>query len=538
MPISVLKMSHKIKKKWWFFNPFYCSFCRFVQKSGGMPISWGKQTGMEVRSGNRILSGSTGNRPEAVTLLSYADSSQTKTGFLQNRHLYSKNRLKSKSVTGLNQESGIQTYSVHQSSPSPCSRQIIQSANSTKFFKNLKKRSRSASRLNQSNLSKNSAFYGSDFSLYDSCLDLTTDKPKLTYTANGDKARNPDKSVKPEKVTLVGFSSNFSADLAPDPPLRKTFSSCENLYQPASRKISGSASRTSREVKMERERLRKERLKSRLQSGQPDPDFTTKDWFERKRQEVLSEHNAMLHHSRLFGPSRPRFAATEDLFGDSRSDEMFNQFVKENQERFAQLVQSAKAGGELSKLSAVGNNSFHGERTTAASNNNSVLSAPSSKFSLLRQQRNNNSKLCESASTTSSPAEIVASILNNKKVHKIEIVRENNTDIVNKLDFDEEEDDKLTRSSSGSSSRSSSGFSSLSHSSRSGGGPNHHHFANHFGLVGRLNHGPQMNAKSTSKLQKTSVKIMSGGNEKVTKSKSVEYTSSSRDGGGSGATFR
>ena len=159
-----------------------------------------------------------------------------------------------------------------------------------KFLKNLRKRSRSATRLAADNLLQAKPFYGSDFSLYESSVDVClpeiscvaepalpellpqqTVQPRaqLTYTANGERLRvNPEsRTGKQEKVTLVGFSHTDTSDKA---VLSRNFRSEENLYQPHKRNLhSGTAARTSREVKMERERLRRERLKSRLADGQP-----------------------------------------------------------------------------------------------------------------------------------------------------------------------------------------------------------------------------------------------------------------------------
>ena len=242
---------------------------------------------VNISGGGRRPSGSTGSGSNCE-LLSYG----TKTGFLQNRYTKNQQLKNSRSVTGLNSTEASfgnayhsgNTYTLnrpssHNQPASAVNRQINQ-----KFLKNLKKRSRSASRLSAScvagepdqtgfgnlrgpvnpvSLLNKPAFYGSDFSLYESSVDdyapvsdytfsetgsakgfepnqshLSQAKPaqnkptpqQLTYTANGERlTRNPDRSSKPEKVTLVGFTTTTdTSDKSVN--LSRNFRSEENLY--------------------------------------------------------------------------------------------------------------------------------------------------------------------------------------------------------------------------------------------------------------------------------------------------------------------
>jgi hypothetical protein len=100
--------------------------------------------------------------------------------------------------------------------------------------------------------------------------------------------------------------------------------------------------KTSREVKMERERLRQERLQKLTQE--------TKEWFERVRHEskessLLSAHQKLFtatsahlaeERARFFDEAREKFHSKMNNGG---SEELFGQFVRENQERFSQLLQ-------------------------------------------------------------------------------------------------------------------------------------------------------------------------------------------------------
>jgi hypothetical protein len=87
-------------------------------------------------------------------------------------------------------------------------------------LRTFRRRSKSATRLREANREDSPVrgigsddrarnFGGSALTLNDdSGLELDpSPKNSITYVANGERARNPDRCVKPEKVTLVGFAT-------------------------------------------------------------------------------------------------------------------------------------------------------------------------------------------------------------------------------------------------------------------------------------------------------------------------------------------
>ena len=360
---------------------------------------------------------------EAVTLLSYANSrTGTRTYNLQsnttNTRLFSQN---------------AQTTSGGAIPP-------IVAKKSEKFFKTFRRRSKSASRVNKEKggpRSRSPDFRGSDYSLNQ--VTFEDDPNVITYTLNGERARNPDFSRKPDQVTLVGFASH--GELRSAPSADNLLDYCNNYNQGSastprkrngrlggrksahfdfggsvsnlllmsggsngagggqeasnspspSQKANFATLKTSREVKMERERLRQERLSKLTQE--------TRDWFEKTsgssaastpREVRLSSSSA----ASIFAEERAKFFdEARDRF-HSPNNELFTQFVRENHERFAQLVHTHRAASTLlgEQLGAplpqqqqqLGNNScYSGASTPVSAFSNSSLSKASSSSSSL-----------------------------------------------------------------------------------------------------------------------------------------------------------
>ena len=281
-------------------------------------------------------------KAESVTLLSYANS-HTKTVSPNNNNNNYVHRYASNCVTS----NGSNCYAVAQAPPCVVKK-------SEKFLRTFRRRSKSASRVRENgpaespsrNLctedSRSRNFGGSALTLNEEPIFEPEPKQKsvITYVANGERARNPDRCAKPEKVTLVGFATkstcnllNLSGDTSFDGEPRLTSSKSASGF---------STLKTSREVKMERERLRQERLQKLTQE--------TKDWFDRVRQES-KESSLLTAHHKLFNATSTHLAEERARFFDEArekfhskmnnggSEELFGQFVRENQERFSQLLQ-------------------------------------------------------------------------------------------------------------------------------------------------------------------------------------------------------
>lgn len=95
---------------------------------------------------------------------------------------------------------------------------------------------------------------------------------------------------------------------------------------------------------MDRDHLRQERLQKLSQE--------TRDWFDRMRQESreMSNHPKLFsvtsaqldeERTRFFEEARQRFHSR--MSSTSQTDELFNQFVRENQERFSQMIQQQQS---------------------------------------------------------------------------------------------------------------------------------------------------------------------------------------------------
>ena len=115
------------------------------------------------------------------------------------------------------------------------------------FREKFRKRSKSASRLDES--AKNRSFQGSQSNL----LDLKDDQEPVVDLVHRDFSSSEVRQADKSQVKLVGFSSNNSEFSCPT--LCGTNPNCENNNNSKFTTL-----RTSREVKMERERLRQEKL--------------------------------------------------------------------------------------------------------------------------------------------------------------------------------------------------------------------------------------------------------------------------------------
>ncbi len=254
------------------------------------------------------------------------------------------------------------------------------SSSVAKVFKTLRRRSKSASRLKDQEKRQQQGrqqqdqddFRGSDCSLnqLDNRYRVLDDDPvrPITYTCNGERlSRDPDSARKPDRVTLIGFTSPGVQSTSAESGWRDQ--EVTRRYRPsgtaASRQVSGrnrlrrrsnydfggsahnlsysggdgnsgggnfATLKTSREVKMERERLRQERLREQQQQRRkglllesPSSSSTRLTMLDT----LMAEERA-----RFFEEAREEFARR-----NLASSELFSQFVRENQERFQQLVQ-------------------------------------------------------------------------------------------------------------------------------------------------------------------------------------------------------
>ena len=190
---------------------------------------------------------------------------------------------------------------------------------------------------------------------------------KITYSANGEtKLKNPDSPFKSDSVQLVGFSSyrGSSGDSDQcDPGVVTDSGHCVSLDS-ADTSYTGSdtldkqcrawsdsktLSRTSKDIKMERERLRQERLANR-------------SWLNgdnlRQLGEMSGSHQppaAKLSLQSRLAEERTKFIndVSRDMF--DRSDvtaELFNQFLKEREERLG--LGGVGAPGRLGAFSGAG----------------------------------------------------------------------------------------------------------------------------------------------------------------------------------------
>uniref|UniRef100_A0A0K2TZB4 FYVE, RhoGEF and PH domaincontaining protein 4like [Nasonia vitripennis] n=1 Tax=Lepeophtheirus salmonis TaxID=72036 RepID=A0A0K2TZB4_LEPSM len=211
---------------------------------------------------------------------------------------------------------------------------------SEKFFKTLRRRSKSASRLGD---------YSRKESNTNSSSSVSSASSILTYTANGERARNPDRIKKQDKVKLVGFSRSLS-DNEDSTSFASSLSSSRF-----------STLKTSREVKMERDRLRQERLSKLTQE--------TKELIDKLKSEGTSIHRS------LFNPNRERFfeearerlqsglssglsqpPSSSSQSSSSNDNDIISSFLREHQERFSTLLAQRRVASTFFTSSSSGCN--------------------------------------------------------------------------------------------------------------------------------------------------------------------------------------
>ena len=179
----------------------------------------------------------------------------------------------------------------------------------------------------------------------------TTSGGFITYSANGEKIRsNKESPSKPDKVELVGFTSYRGEDRrgggAPGDD------DSESAYCSLSESLKSHESRTSSNIKMERDRLRRERLNSSGLGGGLRPWASTSATA--SAHAPLVEHQKISAATRLlsaaaserekfFEEARERFfaqtaAVAANSSSSSSSSDLFNQFLREREERLARLT--------------------------------------------------------------------------------------------------------------------------------------------------------------------------------------------------------
>jgi hypothetical protein len=337
---------------------------------------------MDLSGGSSGLNASSGDsfsgdgKKETVRLLSYANNGQSGGGQQSGGRFYQQ------------QSKKYSSSSLHAHQP------VKKSAE--KFFRTLRRRSKSATRLGRSE-ERGDQFRsetdveeddgeeeaaGSDITTgYNGITTgdnvITSENNIITYRVNGDKftRNNADTgSRKKEKVQLVGFSQIDTS--TQQPLLSKRLSpsagdllllECASARSSSSsssggglggghrsRKLRGGGARrnldfggsvsnlcfesssnkpnvgtlkTSREVKMERERLRMEKMMAKEKSR-----------MQQQQQQQLLQQDSPSSRPTLFDDRLHPLSSAS-----SSDNDVFSQFVRENQERFAQLVQQHRA---------------------------------------------------------------------------------------------------------------------------------------------------------------------------------------------------
>jgi len=202
----------------------------------------------------------------------------------------------------------------------------------------------------------------------------------ITYTANGEKLRNPDSPFKPDTVELVGFTtysqvpSSESGDTSTCHSLDSSdtghVGSLDHQYKALS--DSRTLSRTSKDIKMERERLRQEKMNNKNWQGQ-------RDWYETKKPDKSeplafpSENNKIssariLLNSNLAEERAKFFDEARERFHNANND-LFSQFLKEREERFSRLAAGLGQPGQ-SAFSTTGDRTHSAQLYPGVRNNN------------------------------------------------------------------------------------------------------------------------------------------------------------------------
>jgi len=179
----------------------------------------------------------------------------------------------------------------------------------------------------------------------------------ITYSANGEKIRNNKESPsKPEKVELVGFTSYHTENRFRDRSGGYHDEESESAPCSLSESLKSHESRTSANIKMERERLRRERLNSSGLGGGLRPWASTSS---AAAAAPLVEHQKISAASRLlsaaaserekfFEEARERFFAQSASLGSS--SDLFTQFLREREERLARLTRTGYSSNSNSSL--------------------------------------------------------------------------------------------------------------------------------------------------------------------------------------------
>jgi hypothetical protein len=175
----------------------------------------------------------------------------------------------------------------------------------------------------------------------------------ITYSANGEKIRNNKESPsKPEKVELVGFTSYHTEDRLSGGDREREDENESSAYSSLCESLKSHESRTSSNIKMERERLRRERLNS-LGGGGLRPWASTTAATTTTAAAPLAEQQKISAASRLlsaaaaerekfFEEARERFFAQSvaAVGNSSSSSDLFTQFLREREERLARLTRA------------------------------------------------------------------------------------------------------------------------------------------------------------------------------------------------------
>jgi len=370
-----------------------------------------------------------GNKAGNVTLLSY--NNKAKSG----KNPENQNSDKTGYIHRFVQNQATNNYVVasRSTAQSQCQKQKFN-------FRQFRRRSKSASRLEE-NLRSSRNSSGSQSNLID--LDENTNfsqqaNHRNSIVSSNQRGLNENNQENPQsnysnQVQLVGFSqcnSEFSTANLPnrgqDKDSNRSESSNSNSSSTERTNSRFQTLKTSREVKMERERLRQEKLHRLTQE--------TKEWFDRMKSERTSPSRLALtsqeERQRFFDETRER------ILQSSRLDDPFGQFVREHQERFAALTATIM-GGDPTVTEVIGKQQQTTQKTASAVVNADSSSSNSSQSSLIASTKRESTNVVSTSTgvnlpltpsscqaqngeqnQTTSAADLVASILNGTDLSK------------------------------------------------------------------------------------------------------------------------
>ena len=310
---------------------------------------------------------------------------------------------------------------------------------SEKFFRTLRKRSKSATRLHKSSAD----FRGSDCSLNDYqldepiCQNYNNNYNNTTnFSGGGNTLRGPRAYAefeKKEKVTLVGFSSQCELNLLDDNPAKlskfefggSVYNLSEGSHMSKRPNNNFATLKTSREVKMERERLRQERMSrvgSPLFAKQADkPSQNVQNGGEAMSNlETLKFPNETETRLKFFEEAKQKFHERRNFNNFSPNEnEFFSQFFRENQERFAQLVKQQRMRMATAASSSDTSTSSRGSSCQSSLITKEDSPGAFSSSSNFNKKANNSQSEKEGEQSNSEVANLV------KKTRHIQIKREN-----------------------------------------------------------------------------------------------------------------